>query len=93
MRNAGEIAGRGRERAGCFEGEVGWGDRLGHRCVCCTCSLPPHHRTSPAVEPGSTDGSTRVEGCNRPRVFARGSAVVGRVKGEDEDEDEDEDEG
>ncbi|CDP52711.1 hypothetical protein [Devosia sp. DBB001] len=31
------------------------------------------HRTSPAVEPGPTDGATRVEECNRPRVFARGS--------------------
>ena len=35
----------------------------------------PHHRTSPAAEPGPTDTSTRVERCNRPRVFARGSSA------------------
>ena len=35
----------------------------------------PHHQTSPAAEPGPTDTSTRVERCNRPRVFARGSSA------------------
>ena len=51
----------------------------------------PHLRTSPAVEPGPTDISTRADRCNRPRVFARGSSVA--VAGLEEEEEEEEEGG
>ena len=45
----------------------------------------PFHPTPifPGLDPGPTDGSTRVEGCNRPRVFARGRSGWGEGEGDE----------